>query len=188
MGCDIHLYKEKKVNGVWVTADDGWEDKYGEGLDLPFDANNIGRDYNLFGLLANVRRDCVISFKPRGIPFNACDNVRNASDQYDTDGHSHSYLTLNELKEVWEVLPDMTNTVSGMMHVDQHTTLMESINGGTPDWDLMYPYCQGSNHPAYVEFEIEVPAVYDLSGLKLMIDLFDGIDGDDHRFVFWFDN
>lgn len=187
MGCDIHIYKEKLVNGIWTTADD-WVDEYGDGLDVSCNMNDVGRNYDLFGLLAEVRRDCVISFKPRGIPFNVCKNVHDASERWDSDGHSRTYLRLTELKEVWEALPNVTNVVSGMMHVDQHTALMESINGSAPDWDLMYPYCQGSNDPNYINFKLDVPATYNLQGLKLMIDLFDGIDGDDHRFVFWFDN
>lgn len=56
MGCDIHLYREKKIDGEWLTADVGWEAEQGE-LSLPYEKQiYTGRNYNLFGLLCGVRR------------------------------------------------------------------------------------------------------------------------------------
>lgn len=84
MGCDIHSYIEYKKNGQWKS-----ESCY------------IGRDYALFGLLAGVRG---VSIKPiaeeRGLPPDVTKRVQQQSNAWDGDGHSHSYVTLEELLEL----------------------------------------------------------------------------------------
>lgn len=191
MGCDIHLYKEKKVNNKWISADEGWKDKYDEGYqDVDWNNRFTDRDYNLFGFLSEgVRRNHKISFKARGIPFNVCDEVKALVDRWDCDGHSHSYLYLSELKDAWESLSDKTITISGMKDNEGIKLLNESIESNQKtNWDLLYPYCQMTNSPGHSDFEVEVPATHSLSSIQTIIGSFDGIDGDDHRIVFWFDN
>jgi len=109
MGCDIHLFSEKKktVNGVekWVNAD-YWkinpyfgDDEYEPELELI--SLYSGRNYTLFGVLAGVRgRDEICP--PRGLPDDVSDIVKKNSDRWDGDGHSHSYFTLAELKEYYK--------------------------------------------------------------------------------------
>ncbi len=191
MGCDIHLYKEKKIDGVWVTADEGWSDEYDGGVaDVPWEKRFTDRDYNLFGFLCSgVRRTHDFSFKERGIPFNICKEIKAYCDYYGVDGHSQSYLALNELREAWEFLGDKTITISGMKRESELQLLQASIDSSEPtDWNLLYPYCQGTSDRSQVDFSVEVDAVWALKGIQRIIKLFDGIEADDHRIVFWFDN
>lgn len=191
MGCDIHLYREKKINGAWVSADTGWNDEYAEGyLDVPWDERFTDRDYNLFGFLAKgVRRDHSYSFVARGMPFNVCPEVSALKEHWDLDGHTPSYLSLSELKDAWGFLQSETTVVSGMKDAEGMDRLVVSINSGSPtDWSLLYPYCQGTTDTSYKSFSIDIPASYMLDGVKRIIDLFEGIEAEDHRIVFWFDN
>lgn len=191
MGCDIHLYKEKKVNGQWVTADSPWVDEYQDGdIDVPYSARYSGRDYDLFGFLCSgVRRDHEFSFKERGLPSDVCDEVNLVFERWGVDGHSHSYIYLSELKSAWNSLKEKKVTVTGMKHKDSLGDLIKSIESNDEtDWMLLYPYCEWSNHPDYVDFSIDIPATFKLDGVENIIGLFDGCDGDDHRIVFWFDN
>jgi len=191
MGCDIHLYKEKKINDVWVTADEGWCDEYGDGdIDVPFDNRFTDRDYNLFGFLVDgVRRNHAFSFKERGLPFNVCNEIKGVSDYYSSDGHSHSYLYLHELKDAQEFMKDKTIVISGMKDAAGFEKLQASIDSKFPtDWSLLYPYCQGTSDPNAISFSIDVDVSHSLSGLQRIIDLFNDVDGDDQRIVFWFDN
>lgn len=193
MGCDIHLYKEKQVNGQWVTADVWEEYDYGDddkGIEVPWDNRYTGRNYNLFGLLSKgVRRDLPFAFEQRGMPYNACKEIAEMSEKWEGDGHSHNYLYLHELKDMREFLKTTTVTVSGMKDRQQLADLRESIASGEPNWDLLYPYCAYANQDRYEEFEIDVPASFIVGDcLEEIISSFDGVDGDNHRIVFFFDN
>lgn len=192
MGCDIHLYKEKMVDGKWVSADEGWCDEYDEGyVDVPYENRFTGRDYDLFGLLCDgVRRNHPFAFKERGLPFNTCEEVKSLSDKWGSDGHSHSYIYLHELNDVLKHLQDSTIKISGMMRAEQLSKLSESISSPCDtNWDLIYPYCQSTNAKNFVGFELDVPAkVFLGDGLNQIIKSFDDVDGDNQRVVFWFDN
>src|SRR5262249_46209472 len=114
MGCDIHFYVEKQVNGAWYSADK-WapnEDAGDEGepiLALAYKNRFYSdRNYNLFGILANVRNGSgfagcdtgdgfVPISEPRGIPDDVSKEVKAEADRWDGDGHSHSWLTVTEL-------------------------------------------------------------------------------------------
>ena len=102
MGCDIHVYREAKINGKYESLDT-WVDGDGLGyLDIPYEHDNFqGRDYGLFTLLATVRGCSEYSLDPKGIPEDCCDEVRAVIDGWGVDGHSHSYLTLTELKKLY---------------------------------------------------------------------------------------
>lgn len=106
MGCDIHLYVEKRVNGVWVTADE-WSK-----TDCGFVHKEIydGRNYDLFAILADVRNGrefagCYTGegFNPiadqRGFPADVCKEVKLEYIRWCGDGHSYSYFTVEELLE-----------------------------------------------------------------------------------------
>jgi hypothetical protein len=193
MGCDIHVYKEKFSDGKWVAADTWVAYDYGEGdkgMEVPYGNRYTDRNYDLFGLLANgVRREFPFSFAPRGLPLSASPEVTAASGSWNGDGHNHSYLYLHELRELRGWLNANTMPVSGMMAADQYARLRASIDSGTPDWNLLYPYCQGTSDRTYVNFELDVPASFNVGdGLDQLIAGFDGIGGENHRIVFWFDN
>lgn len=193
MGCDIHLYKEKQVDGQWVTADVWEEYDYGDddkGIEVSWDNRYTGRNYNLFGLLSKgVRRDLPFGFAQRGMPYNACKEIAENSEKWEGDGHSHNYLYLHELKDMREFLKTEMIQISGMKDREQLAVLRKSIASGEPNWDLLYPYCQWASMDRYEEFEIDVPACFIVGdGLDEIISSFDGVDGDNHRIVFFFDN
>lgn len=180
MGCDIHLYREKKVNGKWITADNCAND----------DGAYKGRNYDLFGLLSKgVRREYEYSFIARGLPLDSCKEVSECSEQWGCDGHSHSYLTLTELISFREFLKDKTIPLSGMMNRDQFQRLEDGMKKTPQDFTDLYPYCQMTNNKEFVTFQIEIPVLKTVDNcLDTIINSFDGISGDDHRIVFWFDN
>lgn len=190
MGCDIHLYREKYTNGRWESIDK-WSDAYGEGEDIGYeDRAYSGRNYDLFGVLAKgVRREFDCSFEPRGMPLQCDPRLAALAERDGEDGHNHSYLYLHELRELqaWSV----TNTlpVSGMMAADQWAQLKASIDSGTPNWELLYPYCQATSDRTAVDFEVQVPVAFNMgSCLAEIVSSFDGVEADNLRIVFWFDN
>lgn len=194
MGCDIHCYKEKLVDGQWVTADDWEEEDDGDGetyMRVSWGEGRFSeRSYWLFGLLCdNVRSSHPLSFAERGMPDDASDLVKGEVELWGCDGHSHSHLYLQELKDLMERLDGSTITVTGMMHSEQLNRFRASMKTETPDYDLLYPYCRYSTLPDWEYFSAEVPASYMFGGaLKRLIETFDGVDGDNQRLVFFFDN
>ncbi len=115
MGCDIHLYAERKnETGQWESADKWTPDdclEEGEAPRLCIDYKDrfySGRNYDLFSILANVRNGYgfagvktgegfVPLAQPRGLPVDATELVKQDSDRWDCDGHSHSFCTVAEL-------------------------------------------------------------------------------------------
>lgn len=99
MGCDIHFYVERRVDGVWTPADTWYEVYEGEGLNVPYDKQYYtDRDYELFGILAGVRRPQ--SAQPvahEGVPEDACPEYKALVERWECDGHTHSYMTLADI-------------------------------------------------------------------------------------------
>ena len=126
MGCDIHLFAEvkKKKNLIELLMfwkETKWRsiDKYTKNEDLEkcndgsepeFEIKREdrfytdGRNYNLFSALCGVRSfhfdgDTPCVSEPKGLPNDISNEVLAESDSYGSDGHSHSWNTLKELKE-----------------------------------------------------------------------------------------
>jgi hypothetical protein len=78
MGCDIHGWVEKKHNGKWVAVKE---------------LKDRDRNYERFAMLAGVRG---VGPSPLGIPTDVSDTAKYDIDKWGTDGHSHSYLPLEE--------------------------------------------------------------------------------------------
>lgn len=106
MGCDIHLYMEKKT-------DNGWE-RVRYIHDLYF------RSYWQFAQLGMTGRAYGTEplFELKGLPQNLSEFVQRELDEYGGDGHSPSYLTLQEMGEklasnkdagpqIWEIFEEM---------------------------------------------------------------------------------
>lgn len=120
MGCDIHMWAEirrREKEDVWEEErkkaaaenrlpepeedEQVWE-KVGEVFrgwrNQKTDEPYHDRDYTLFGILAQVRREPEFGFgAPRGVPRNASLEYCGHVYKWGSDGHSHSYLTLKEL-------------------------------------------------------------------------------------------
>lgn len=195
MGCDIHLYREKQVKGKWLAADKWQKSEYAEegedNIVVRYEDQFFhDRNYQLFGLLAKgVRSEHDLSFIARGLPLDACEEIQACAEDWGIDGHNHSYLYLHELKSIAALAESAKITVSGMKDAEELKAFRESIASESPNWDLLWPYCGWTGSPGYVEFEQEVPAsLYFGGALKKIISGFDGIDGDNHRIVFFFDN
>ncbi len=111
MGCDIHLRVEKLSGLKWQAAEKMVPNKYAGEEGEPetiLERFYSERNYNLFAILADVRNgrgfagcDTGDGFnpivEPRGIPEDASDSVREDSEGWGADGHSHSWLTLTEI-------------------------------------------------------------------------------------------
>jgi len=119
MGCDIHFYVERRqADGSWKTADAWYSDEDGDmyttdwsqgyGSKNPTGPFYSGRNYALFSILANVRNgygfagvDTGDGFmpisEPRGVPENSCPEYLAQVSEWGRNGHSHSYLTLDEV-------------------------------------------------------------------------------------------
>lgn len=119
MGCDIHLYVEKKniETGKWVNADEwnvsNYDDEYCYVTNPIYD----GRNYELFAILADVRNrmNIIPICQRRGMPYDASKEVISENEHWRGDAHSHSWLTLKELMEYdWTQVAAMHGVVDGL--------------------------------------------------------------------------
>lgn len=112
MGCDIHAMIERRVDhtGNGYYADKTWSEWLNAG------DPDLKRNYNLFTVLAGVRDGYGVDpiAQPRLIgdrhqfdedkayAVDVCDEFNGWAKSWGRDGHSHSYVTLRELKEYGE--------------------------------------------------------------------------------------
>ncbi len=120
MGCDIHMVLERKVKDQWVGLHNynAPEPKalnvYSMNKDDPPKLRTWvtfkirERNYRLFGELAGVRTDGTLGNEPRGLPQDASQLTTAMSDEWDADGHSHSYLSLPEFIAAYAAATDQT--------------------------------------------------------------------------------
>jgi hypothetical protein len=112
MGCDIHLYTDKRIDGVWKPIDsferDTPDNNNPNGYLFSKGGLYKGRNYDLFAILANVRNGHGFAgvktgagfnpiAQPKGVPADATVEYREIVEQWGSDGHSHSYFTLRDL-------------------------------------------------------------------------------------------
>ena len=201
MGADIHLFTEikKSINSEdkWVNVDNWrYNPYYQEGNNnwermLSVESIYSGRNYELFGILAGVRnRNNDMIDDPRGLPEDVSEVTKKESDRWDGDGHSHSWLTLRELKEDQGLHPVVKR--SGFISPEA----AELLDAGeeTPD-----TWCQMTTLTTWVKREWD-------EGCDVLKPLVDKLNervrdefyvwGDEERpeldekirIVFWFDN
>jgi hypothetical protein len=106
MGCDIHLFVEKRIEGRWepVSVPKGWDPGAEEWI-AKCPNTTISpewyphRHYGLFARLADVRnRDNVAPLDaPRGLPTDVSVGVKQEWDDGYRDWHSASWFTAAEL-------------------------------------------------------------------------------------------
>lgn len=96
MGCDIHCFIEVKKLGAWENLNT-FEYKE-ETSDFYLKEMPMGRDYELFGVLAGVRdRSYPIIAGLRGFPADASQELKYVYDFWNPYGHSCSWLTMAEV-------------------------------------------------------------------------------------------
>lgn len=145
MGCDIHLYVERRQpDGTWASADN-WlfveeEDDDGnlvqhrtlwtwrEGREHDHSFYNK-RFYALFEILAGVRayEGFVQLDAPRGVPDDASPEYLEMVRKWNLDGHSHSYCTVQELLDY-----DWTQTLRREGYLDLFDWADAKLNNNTP--------------------------------------------------------
>jgi hypothetical protein len=198
MGCDIHINKEKLVDGQWVTAD-VWthhREEYDDGEVEEYWTNDNGgirrRNYSAFSVLAGVRSSPVSSFKlePKGIPSNISEETEREYKKWYGDAHSASYLTLAELKELQKIVETQKTPVSGFIESNRYERLKAAVEANEDGcWEHLWPYCEYTQMKNWVPFFIEVPLVMQVGDyIKKIITALEKVGGEDQRIVFWFDN
>jgi hypothetical protein len=196
MGCDIHLFTERKrsINNEqkWVNVDN-WklnpyyaEDDTDEECQYTLNSAYRHRNYALFSILANVRNDSEnkpIS-EPRGLPEDISEVVKSESDRWDGDGHSHSFFTMKELYEYYE----QNNIVKFSGLVDANG-VKEIEAGKMPNW-----WCKSSTQKELVWKEWQQENYVLKSFIEALEKHFESDyyrkeeDSEKYRIVFWFDN
>lgn len=150
MGCDIHCYAEEKstIKGIekWRFAShlkmNHYYDPENPEGEKKYELVDIydGRNYSLFAILAGVRNGSGFAgcdtgdpvkpiSEPKGLPSDVSDILKKESDSWDSDGHSHSYFTLKELKDF-----DWSQKIRhrGFVNPEEYKSFME--NGKPSGW------------------------------------------------------
>lgn len=140
MGCDIHLYRERKVDGIWET--DTIEEAEDDGEYMNYQGFRLkdGRSYTLFSALSGVRSYGEMLVQPpaenRGWPDDVCEVNQRCSKYWVGDAHTHGWLTIAEvcsLKDQWEqaiVLYENTNRSDPSYTAIEIQNLIESMQAG----------------------------------------------------------
>ena len=101
MGCDIHIVVERNWCGKWVglRTDKGFVRGGYDGKQTDWAYPDVSRrDYGFFNRLAGVRGD---GPDPLGLPSDASDLTLARATHWEGDGHSFSYLPLEEFAMRW---------------------------------------------------------------------------------------
>lgn len=98
MGCDIHVYLEKKADekyNIWKQVKLYRVSPYSHELEVadPY----VGRNYDLFSILAGVRGWLKPLETPRGLPHDLSDGVEKEKAWWGEDSHTHTWYDLHEL-------------------------------------------------------------------------------------------
>lgn len=177
MGCDIHLGVEKRVGDHWERVlphrDMGsdWDKEYAK-TDAWWNARTKytwfgDRNYDLFGMLANVRNGHGFAgiqtgdgweylSDPRGLPIDLSEGLRKRIDpDYSEDDsdiwlgdHSFSWLTLAELQEFFKKHAEGGTKCFGVIPLSKFREWLDAKEYGPPS-----EYCGGVTGPDIVTLE-----------------------------------
>lgn len=207
MGCDIHMYVEYKKDlpikysqereEKWVSGDyfkfNPYKDIWDEEEEFSVIHLYKGRNYGLFSTLAGVRdytNTITPVSEPKGIPEDCCDYVKNENESWSGDGHTHSWLTLKEIRDYQSGNPVLPHT--GLISPKDIAAL--DNEGITPE-----SWCQGTNQAGWERREwIEknetlVPLIEAMQRrakelMQYEWQEYDFANDENIRIVFWFDN
>lgn len=171
MGCDIHIRTEIKTKEGWTNNDFRNESGIVEIWE--------GRNYELFGVLADVRNryDNLVISEPKGLPIDS-----NSIDEYLKEcEHSDSYLDLKELKE--HLFKNPSVKIEGWMDKETARRLDENLE--EPD-----SYCGGTNNPESVFRRWKAPNYSLFTIVSKLSDIAEHneLSEEEVRIVFWFDS
>ena len=148
MGADIHTFIEYKIgDGPWFP------DRH-HAIDPEFKEDGVntcddgGRNYYLFAALAGVRGE---GPEPKGLPNDISHLIAKGMDNYGSDGHSHSYDSLDHFEEVW-----LTICVEHGWKIEDGTEPIAF--GGDYDrqtWPNFIAYCKQEMKRIQMELESE---------------------------------
>lgn len=205
MGCDIHMYveykKEFKSQEItkWIPGDyfkpNPYKGMYEDDEDPDMERMELygSRNYALFSTLAGVRdysEQITPVSDPKGTPDDCCDYIKSEKDRWNSDGHTHSWLTLKELKDYQSGNPVLIQT--GL--ISPSAVIKFDKEGILPD-----SWCQGTNQEGWerrtwsVPNEELIPLIELLHKRAKELMQYDWQDYDPKndeniRIVFWFDN
>ncbi len=147
MGCDIHLHTEVKIKSQWHH--------YG----MP----DVTRDYRVFAKMAGIhnKHDITPITKPRGMPVDPTFLTAFDCELWGSDGHSHSWLTAEEITTLVEFIKDKVISQDNRWPIKWPEANFSYFFGGT--WGGFSRYRNEPN-----------------AGIP------EGVE--DIRFVFWFDD
>lgn len=117
MGCDIHVFVERKVGNHWVRVSEAkgprhpyYDEAQDEKTKAYFDKPtwSPGRNYWLFGVLAGVRANQFEPIiEPRGVPEDLSKSVAKEFKKWEGDAHTEHYYTLPELLAARDTVVDI---------------------------------------------------------------------------------
>lgn len=170
MGCDIHGFLEVKIKDQWYAF-----------TKIPDD-----RDYDMFGVLADVRNYANVEpiSQPRGVPEDASVITKFEVERYGSDGHSHSYLTVDDIKTYDWTKPSM----------DTRPTVID-IATNKPLYKASYTIEMDRPNPAHRIENLAITPKMIREDNRNWDWFFDSIEEKERyfgkgniRFIFWFDN
>jgi hypothetical protein len=87
-------------------------------LDFTIQSMYIGRNYYLFGILAGVRNGLITPIaEPKGLPKDVSKPIKELSERWNGDGHSHTWLSLKELLDYnWTESEETEGYVNGYVY------------------------------------------------------------------------
>jgi len=183
MGCDIHVFVERKKNDKWVHYTgkhfslSAWEKEYSktEKCNAPFD----WRSYGMYGFLAGVRARDIKPIKDPAckIPDDASEFVKKEYERWDGDGHSHSSLTAKELLE-FDYNQDLRSPDEDFSTNSRGVLFEKKICPKHRDFD------EEDNYKTYFDY-LGGPDGMFFTHVNELAELG---NPDDVRVVFWFDN
>ena len=192
------MWKEGKVD-QWVE-----ETEEEEIVDAKAFEIEVGRNYSLFSILADVRNydDFTPISQPKGLPQDVTEHIKALSDSYGCDGHSHSYISMQEFKDFTKEAKQETKT--GIVSVKEFKNYVET--GEPQEWcggisgtnvrmvsedEMMEIYkSEVEDHNAYCKISWKK---WNLKDIEYFIEntaepMYKLADPENVRIVFWFDN
>lgn len=168
MGCDIHGFVEVKIKGKWHAT-----------KQIP-----TVQSYDIFAILAGVRNhlNAVPISEPRGIPEDASEAVKQDAQDWEGEGHNHSWLSSEDFEKYdW----------NQQFHDDRISVIDKKT--GKELYKAVYTREQDYTNPKHVIKHLVRTPKEILNGSQEWKDLIEELKlGDsqfeDARIVFWFDN